>query len=215
MELNKLPLRALLISILGFGLMIGGCAQINPGDEDQPDPGLMTAAPVPNPDDLEPPPFSLTLYDYPENADVPPDGYQFVNIGGDDPERATDCRWVYGLVYYYWGGGVFWEWRTGIDIGPYAIPYWSMWIAVTRPSYDQPWVQFEPHGLKFYYSQIARISWARCGLPPGIEPEDLTVWYYNEELGEYEYIGGTVYPEYQYIEYNVDHFSRYVVACQP
>lgn len=219
MESKDLGFKALLIAVVGLGLVLGGCSQINDANQGMQSDLVLNASPEPSsPDDLEPPPFNLTRYQYPENANYPPEGYKFVPIGANRVSRATDdpCNndWEIGIVWYWWGGDVELEDETGIEVGSYAIPYWATWIAVTRPDSVEPWVEFEPHGLVFNYAQVARISWAECGLPEGLNPEDLTVWYYNEELNEYEYIGGTVYPEEMYVEYDIEHFSRYVVASE-
>ncbi len=41
----------------------------------------------------------------------------------------------------------------------------------------------------------------------------MTVWYWNEEEEVYEFIGGINHVPEQYIEYDINHFSRYVVAA--
>lgn len=215
MEREKLMLNGLLVAVLGLGLMLAGCAKINQEeDSGQMDASLTAAAP--SPEDMQPPPFDLTRYDYPEAADYPPEGYQFVPIGANFSRGCDDYDdWEFGIVWVWWGGDVFLDdSETGIVVGPYGIPRWAAWIAVTRPYEDEPWVQFEPHGLVFTESQTARISWAECGLPDGMDPEDFTVWYFHEEINEYEYMGGVVYPEEQYVEYDIDHFSRYVIASK-
>lgn len=220
MESKKSILSALGIAALGLSLILGGCSQFEPPDNDGSRDLSLTASPRPtSPDDMEPPPFNLTRYQYPESANCPPEGYEFVPIGAHRTVRSTDFPggddWEIGIIWYWWGGEVLLDDDSGIEVGSYAIPYWATWVAVTRPDSAEPWIEFEPHGLVFNYSQVARISWAECVLPEGVQPEDLTVWYYHEEIDEYEYIGGTVYPELQYIEYPIDHFSRYVIAYQP
>lgn len=203
-----------LILIIGFSLILGGCSQLNK-EENETGSDLSFSSTPSSPDEVPIPPFDLTHYQYPEKANYAPEGYQLIPLSVSTPERATmDDDWACGLIFYWWGGDVFLDDNEtmGIDVGSYGIPYFVKWIAVTRPEETEPWIEFEPHGLVFNYSQTARVSWADCGLPPGVEPEDVTVWYWNEELNEYEYIGGTVYPEDQYIEYDIDHFSRYVIA---
>lgn len=93
------------------------------------------------------------------------------------------------------------------------MPYDS-WITITKPLPEEPWVEFEPHGMVFDIPQTVEVTlyYEGCVLPPGVVVEDLEVWYWNEELGEYEYIGGYNDVENERITFYLDHFSRYVIA---
>lgn len=219
MEANKLMLKGLLIAVLGLGLMLAGCAKINQSGEDgQMDLCITAPSQSQSPDDIGPQPFNLTHHPYPEGADYPPEGYQFVPLDGSRTNRSTDDpyddEWVADKINKSKGGSVWMSGcESGIVIEPWALPY-SSWIAMTRPSDDEPWIEFEPHGLVFNSSQYAQVSYDEYVLPPGVDPEDFSVWYWNDELNEYEYIGGIVHPEEGYIEFDIDHFSRYIVACQ-
>jgi len=216
MESRKLNLKILLVIVLGLGFVLSGCSRSFDADSDRSaDLGINSPAE----EGTEIPQFSLTRHQYPEAANYPPTGYEFLQLGICSALRVTngpyDDEWV-AVVINKSQGGELWlmDCVSGIIIEPWGMPK-SGWIALTIPTEDEPWIEFEPHGLVFNYSQVARISWAECGLPEGVQPEDLTVWYYHEEIDEYEYIGGTIYPELEYIEYPIDHFSRYVIAYQP
>ena len=64
----------------------------------------------------------------------------------------------------------------------------------------------------FNFPQRARMSYAGCTLPPNVQPGDLEIWYWNEALNVYEYIGGDNDENHQRINFYLNHFSRYVVA---
>lgn len=219
MEDRRLLLRGPLIAIMASGLMLGGCAQIDGTNEGHwTDSGIYAAPPVETPNDEELPPFDLTHYPYPDGANYPPEGYQFVPLAGGILDRAVDDpyndEWETAHIIKSQGGELWMsDCETGIVIEPWGLPN-SSWIAITRPAADEPWVEFEPHGLVFNSSQYAQISYDKYGLPGGVNPEDLTVWYWNEELEAYELIGGVVNLEEAYMAFDIEHFSRYIVACQ-
>lgn len=207
MESRRTVFSALLVLALALGSMLAGCS-----DGGSPNLAINTA----EQDTLQPPPFNLTRFPYPEKADRPPEGYQFIKLATNTPQRGSDFDdWEVDVVWRWWGGDVYLDdVETGISIEPYGIPGWASWIGVTLPDEDEPWVEFMPHGLQFTGPQTARISWAECGLPQGVNPHDLEVWYWHQEINEYEYMGGIVYPQMKYIEFQTDHFSRYIVAAQ-
>lgn len=191
---------------LGAGLVLMGCSELGPTD-----PNANTTTSV----NEEIPPCNLTHYNYPAAASLPPPGYQFIQIGANNANR-TIADLQNGLdeteLIIKSQGGDMWDNGSGIMIDPWGVPN-SIWIGMTRPDQDEPWIDFEPHGLMFTGTQTARISYAGCSLPPGIPVGDLVVLYWNEEQGIYEYIGGYNNVQEQYIEYPINHFSRYVVAA--
>ena len=216
MEKRMLIMRSIVIMTLALGLFLGGCSEIG-----QQDSGITSSTSASAPDTTELGPFNPTRHQYPEAANYAPSGYQLINIGVSN-SRATsdggcggDDDYAYGPVFYYWGGEVWLDddETAGLDIGSYAIENWGMWVVVYKPDEDEPWLEFEPHGTVFQYSQIARVSYEDCDLQ-GVPEEEMTIFYWNEETEEYEYIGGTVNTEEDYIEYDIDHFSRYVVASR-
>ncbi len=203
METKKLLIGLLFIIALGALLM--GCSELSPTGSGQ------SAA-----ESNEPiPPMNLTHYAYPEAANYPPAGYQFVRLGANSTARSTNDPYngfdASEHVIQSQGGSM-WDGGSGIEIAPWGVPN-SVWIAMTQPNPDEPWVEFEPHGLVFEGAQVARISYVGCEFPAGVQAGELTIWYWNEELGVYEYIGGVNHPDEQYIEYSIEHFSRYVVAA--
>jgi hypothetical protein len=186
---------------------------------------------------MEAPPFNLTRHQYPEAASLPPDGYQLVQLGVKSQNRAIDDGgydpfwddddWnFFDFFDFYWGNQAakyvrkhqdakLKLQRNKIHLKKGCVPY-DTWITMTKPVPGEPWIEFEPHGLEFDQKQTVKVKiyYGDCELPEGIEPEDLEVWYWNEELGEYEYIGGMNKVNKRWIEFYIDHFSRYVVACQ-
>ena len=209
MEARELLIRGALILALGLGLLLSGCSQFNPVDNDDQDkmdvrvPSALVSA-----ETEQPPPFDLSHYDYPDAADCPPAGYQFIELGANN--QGHDGNWV--TEYFTVGNNN----RLKLDNNKLKVNAGGMpcdsWVAMTQPVEDEPWVEYEPHGLVFTSPQYARISYRDCQLPEGIDPEDLEIWYWNEELGEYEYIGGYNNVGAEYIEFDIEHFSRYVVA---
>lgn len=230
MKAKKLNLKALLIVTLAVGLILAGCARITPPEEEgSPEALSITAPSAPN-DDVAAPPFNLTRHQYPEAASMPPEGYQLVQLGvkslsrstygdGDDDDYdivdPADGIWAGKFVKRHRDKKIKLK-KNMIHLKKGCVPY-DTWIIMTKPVENEPWVEFEPHGLVFDKPQTVKvkISYEDCLLPEGVQPEDLEVWYWNEELGEYEYMGGTNKINKQKIEFYIDHFSRYVVACQP
>ncbi|RJP82322.1 MAG: hypothetical protein C4524_00805 [Candidatus Zixiibacteriota bacterium] len=189
------------LALLWVGMMTG-CSELAPTA-----PGTTFA----EPDTTNPPPCDLTHYAYPEAASLPPAGYQFIAR----PARTLDdgYDWAIGVVWNWWGNEIWLDDAvTGIDVGANGLPCFATWVGVYRPDLEDLWVEFEPHGLVFTSSQRARISYAGCTLPQGVTAENLTVWYWHEEIGVYELIGGVNHPVEQYFEFDIDHFSRYIVA---
>lgn len=133
-----------------------------------------------------------------------------VQLGANNTDYTPGGDWVFTYVYRGVGAELWYE-GSGIVIQPNGAPY-STWIAMTEPNPEGPWVEFEPHGLYFTKGQYARISYKDCPMPDGVSAEDLEVWYWNDELGKYELIGGNNNLTEQYIEFDIEHFSRYVVA---
>lgn len=216
MEATNVKQKMLLIAILAIGLMIGGCSQLN-SDNPEGNGDLGITGSTAEGQEIVPP-FNLTHYPYPEAADNPPDGFLLIPIGVTPAERSVDDpygdEWAADMINKSKGGEIWLDDdMSGIVIEPWGVPN-SGWIALTRPDSVEPWIEFEPHGLVFESPQVARVSYAGYGLPEGIDPNDLTIWYWIEESGEYEYIGGTVYPDEEYVEFNIEHFSRYIVAGQ-
>ena len=212
MKTKRKTLWGLLIVALGFSLILGGCSQFNPDGNSNVNESIIAPS---SSSSFVPPLFDLTRYEYPEAANYPPEGYEFIHLGINASSRTiTDGSNSFASEYVETDDDeeIFLDdIETGIEIEEDGVPY-DTWIMVTRPNEEEPWVEFEPHGLVFTSSQLARISWEDCGLPPGMDPDELTVLYFNVELNVYEDMGGVSYPEKKYIEYDIDHFSRYVIA---
>jgi hypothetical protein len=155
-------------------------------------------------------PNTITPYQYPEAANYPPPGYQFIALVNPEEVTLSDY-WNFSYINKN-NGGTVWLSASNIRIYPNGLPY-NSWIGIGKESWTSPWLEFEPHGLVFNFPQRVRMSYAGCTLPPNVEPEDLTIWYWNEELNVYEYIGGDNDEDHQRITFYLNHFSRYVVAA--
>jgi hypothetical protein len=172
--------------------------------------------------------FEPVMYNYPEEANYAPEGYQLINIHVKsstrldyDYEDDYDFEWVNEWYGELWrgvvkridddrGGRIGWD-GSGIIIPGHAMRY-SQHIYLMRTDPPEPWIDYGPHGLRFYTPVTIRISYRNCVLPDGIEPEDLILFYWNEYTGEYELISEYNNLEEQYLEGQTNHFSRYIVA---
>ncbi|MCX6640765.1 MAG: hypothetical protein NTW14_09835 [bacterium] len=223
MTAKNLTIQMMLVALLSLGLLLTGCTKVEEISSETGNSSLV--APT---DDLnqETPPLEITHYQYPEAANNPPPGYQFIHLTTPDPVRVIDDppqfvgpNYIYKFINKSQGGSV-WLSKgapipanptfSGVVFSPWGLPY-STWIGIYQPDLDEPWVEYEPHGIYFNGAQHGHINFSDCDLQ-NVEPEDLTIWYWNEQLNEYEYIGGTVNLAQEYIEFNLYHFSRYVVA---
>jgi hypothetical protein len=201
METKKMMSFGLVI-LLGLGFLTG-CSNLSPNGS-----GTASSAPDGGP---TPPPNTLTPYQYPPEAEVPPAGYHFVALVPETEDPSLDHQMSWAYIYKPYGGQV-WLQGSGVVIQPNGVPY-STWISITKETSWTPWVDYGPHGLIFNGAQNARMNYAGCYLGPGVTPQNLTIWYWNETTNLYEYIGGTNNPQMQCIEYQIYHFSRYVVAA--
>jgi hypothetical protein len=190
----------ILLGVLALSLgLLAGCSQVAPNSTESGGGSL----------EEQIPPNNLSHYQYPEAANNPPPGYQFLQPApGQTP--STDDLYA-AMMIHRSKGGTLWLNGSCISIAPWAIPS-SQWISMYQPSTNELYVDFETHGLFFDGPQQARISYADWTIPPGLMPQDLVIWYWNDELGVYEFIGGINHVESQYIDFCIDHFSRYVVA---
>jgi hypothetical protein len=70
---------------------------------------------------------------------------------------------------------------------------------------------FDPHGTQFNQPVRVELSYRRAILRGGDE-NDLRVYYFNEDTGIWEYIGGEVDTENKVIVVYLEHFSRYAIV---
>lgn len=197
MKLRKMLLMGVTI---GFAfILVMGCSRTNPLNSSENEATALESAPA----------NTITPYQYPPEASVPPPGYRFVALV--DPQQSVDNLWSWTYMYKAFGGWCYLQ-SSYVHIWANGLPY-NSWIGMSKETYNTPWIDYEPHGLVFNFTQQGKLSYANCTLPPGIEPEDLTIWYWHEDTNTYEYIGGTNYVQYQYILFPLNHFSRYVVAA--
>lgn len=187
--------------------------------------------------------FEPIIYDYPEAANYAPAGYELINFhvkavgrlddgdgdGDDDPPEDEyhdnyEMQWdvelngqeyegVASQVYCVEGARIGWD-DSGITIPSGALPEEGLWITMTRSDPPEPWIDFGPHGTQFNVLVTLRISYRNCELPEGMGPEDLQLFYWNEDTGEYELISETNNQEEEYLEGQTDHFSRYIIAAR-
>lgn len=197
MEAKRIFLTGLLVAA-GLVLLVG-CSEVGPTDPGVSPPLQENSLPVNN----------LTPYSYPAAANIPPPGYQFLHPA-PSPTPTTDDDYATMMINQS-KGGTLWLNQSCITIYPWAIDH-SQWISMAQTMPNELVIDFETHGLVFDGPQYCRISYAGWQIPPGLTPADLVVWYWNNEQGVYEYIGGNNVIAEQYIEFDIFHFSRYVVA---
>jgi hypothetical protein len=213
METRKMMVIGLLMA--GLALLIGcsnqsptdpGIAQqggIDPGNVQQGEMAQQASMNLTDPPNLPRP------YAYPPKAYLPPAGHKFLQRNPKSPILEDDLYAT--MMINRAKGGTLWLDRNFICILAWAIPH-SQWISICQPNPAELIIDFETHGLTFSGPQLARISYVDYIIPPGLLPEDLMVWYWNSEIGVYEFIGGVNNTQAKYIDFNINHFSRYVVA---
>ncbi len=72
-------------------------------------------------------------------------------------------------------------------------------------------VEFGPHGTEFNNPVKVEFSYQLADLGD-IDEDDLQVFYYNEDTGEWELIGGEVDKKKKIIKVMLKHFSRYAIS---
>ena len=70
---------------------------------------------------------------------------------------------------------------------------------------------FGEHGTVFATPAKVELSYKGAGLTD-IDEEQLCAWYYNEETGAWECLGGTVDVKKKKVTFRIHHFSRYGLA---
>lgn len=132
------------------------------------------------------------------------------------------------------GGSVLTQQGSGCVINPWTLPS-DMWITVTLPEVGYAIVDFGPHPLQFSRGNLLVLDmdgteWEPSGsdiggggmMNPGgkgggapvyvATPEDIAIFYYNEETGEYEEYLSMYDPVENALVCWTDHFSRYIIA---
>ncbi len=72
---------------------------------------------------------------------------------------------------------------------------------------------FYPEGLTFDEPVFIRLSYKDAELE-GVDEEDLGIYYYNPETGNWELISNQANTSGQYVEGYIDHFSRYAIGME-
>ena len=70
---------------------------------------------------------------------------------------------------------------------------------------------FGEHGTTFAKPAKVTLSYKGADLTD-IDEEQLLAWYYNDETGEWECVGGTVDVKKKKVTFRIHHFSRYALA---
>ena len=73
-------------------------------------------------------------------------------------------------------------------------------------------LEFGPHGATFNVPVRVRLSYKRADLS-GIDETALQVYFFNEDTGLWELIGGEVDTENKVVIVYLEHFSRYALAA--
>ena len=117
-----------------------------------------------------------------------------------------------------WGGYVYTRQGSGCMIGSYALPQDTL-ITVTLPVEGYAIVDFGPHPLQFhkYIWLVLSLNGTSASNDFGRwwdfrNPRELTIFYYNEETGEYESYPSYYDPYRNALMCRTNHFSRYIIA---
>lgn len=70
---------------------------------------------------------------------------------------------------------------------------------------------FDPHGTQFNEPVRVELSYRNADLT-GIDENDLKIYYYNESLNIWEYVGGEIDAENKLVICYLEHFSRYAIV---
>ena len=73
---------------------------------------------------------------------------------------------------------------------------------------------FGPHGTVFLKPLKLRLYFGDADLS-GVSEKDLQIYYYNEETGQWEWMGGIVDTKAKEVVFHLLHFSRYALARCP
>ncbi len=73
-------------------------------------------------------------------------------------------------------------------------------------------LEFGPHGLIFNNPVEVALSYKEADLK-GFKEKELRIFYYNEDTGLWEYIGGEVDEKEKQVIAFLDHFSRYALGA--
>jgi len=74
-------------------------------------------------------------------------------------------------------------------------------------------MEFGPHGTYFNNSVELELSYKTANLD-GFDEENLRIYYYNEESGLWDFIGGEVNKRKKTVKVYLDHFSRYAIGAE-
>jgi hypothetical protein len=123
-----------------------------------------------------------------------------------------------GLVKPSTGGyivvGDLWSGFSSLSFPPFAVNR-EVWVTFRWESENllQGGAEFSPHGITFNRPARIRLSYKDADLQ-GINEDNIRIWYYNEDDGTWELIGGTVNKSGKCIEGYISHFSRYALAAE-
>ncbi len=74
-------------------------------------------------------------------------------------------------------------------------------------------LEFGPHGATFNVPVRVQLSYKRADLT-GVDETALQVYFFNEDTGLWELIGGEVDTENKLVIVYLDHFSRYAIGAE-
>ncbi len=73
--------------------------------------------------------------------------------------------------------------------------------------------ELEPHGLIFNRAVTLKLSYKDAVLT-GVNEDRLRIWYYNDNAGVWELVGGTVDKKLKTVKGLINHFSAYALAAE-
>lgn len=101
---------------------------------------------------------------------------------------------------------------NAIYFSPNALPQDTLITFAYNP--DGAIADLEPHGIQFQNTVKLQLSYKSSNIQDVVE-DNLRIWYFNDDTGMWELIGGTVDKQNKVVVTNINHFSRYAIGDLP
>ncbi len=116
-------------------------------------------------------------------------------------------------------GGTIWLGDRVHGISKLSVPFGALdtWVSINfwweSTGFLEGGADFSPHGTQFNLPVRVQLSYKDADLGD-IDENDLEIRYYNEETGEWEFIGNEVDTSKKVVIGYTDHFSRYAIGAE-
>jgi len=116
-------------------------------------------------------------------------------------------------------GGTIWLGDRVHGISKLSVPFGALdtWVSINfwweSTGFLEGGAEFSPHGTTFNLPVRVQLSYKDADLGD-INENNLEIRYYNEETGEWEFIGNEVDTSKKVVIGYTDHFSRYAIGAE-